>query len=198
MLRCKSGEPVAFTSSVVRYSSFTEVTGNKETVFWLWSLSCMEILLSTTFVAFKWKSDLSLCLCVYFFRYCLFCLPKSLKTQALRLPHLPTSFPWMNSIPCYLQGRYSSTAAEGLAFCASAEMLFVQIYLLQMCDQRATSLIIRTAKFHYEHIMGLLGQEASWEDSQFTLQPFSCTALPSSLQHWTQHPRMSHPCIGWT
>lgn len=42
-----------------------------------------------------------------------------------------------------------------LGISASGEMLFVQIYLIQMCDQQATFLIIRIAKFHYKHIMGL-------------------------------------------
>lgn len=48
-----------------------------------------------------------------------------------------------------------------LGISASGEMLFVQIYLIQMCDQQVTFLIIRIAKFHYKHIMGLQGQEAS-------------------------------------
>lgn len=44
-----------------------------------------------------------------------------------------------------------------LGISASGEMLFVQIYLIQMCDQQATFLIIRVAKFHYKHNHGIMG-----------------------------------------
>lgn len=75
-------------------------------------------------------------------------------------------------------------------------MLFVQIYLIQMCDQQAPFLIIRAAKFHYEHIMGFSGREASWEDISYILQPFSRATLRKPLQHWTVQLGVFPSCIG--